>query len=593
MSGKDWLQMGAIGLAFTPAERLATAPTILGNALKVGGGAAAIQTGIEAGQASQGGTFDPLEVASTGLTMGGIQGLFQSLAQNMVPAMRARIKEIGITDGVREQFKKAAAKAGYRVDDVTDDLIYMSLGAADEVAPGRNVPPGQSMAIAGEKEFEIPLTKGQRTGDVPQLAREDRFKVDVTSPRSQRTMLDFEARQQAAVDAARGKVQQTLGPVDGSPGGIVREGVVEAEKAGMAAYQASKADIGNAALSIDGMSGLLRSMRGVTRALDFDKGLPKTAQVLGEVKQFEELIGTMSGKGLRPIDLKRLDLMRRRLGRHIDGAADNADRWQVTQIKNQFDDYLDAAVERALFTGDENALAALKESRGIFSQYAKKFRQQKVRGASGRTVDNDAAGVFIERLVAANPTDTEVVNAVFGASGINKPAGNAMARRYMEILGQDSEGWKAIRQEAFRRMVKTNKVNGNDVISGTNTLKAIDDALEKSPELMRTLFTDQEIAYIRRFAAQVKRTQPDVPRSRFNPSGSGVMVVNATKELIQRIPMLATVFGDPLTAMGASAVSGMTNAGKAASSVTAPRMPYRVFDGLVAGGEAAVQTVKQ
>lgn len=593
MTPVDWMKLGGIALAFTPATKAATAPTIMGNALKVGAAGAGIQTGIEALQSSEGGEFSVPDIAVTAATMGGLQAIFQGIAQKLAPALRERVQNIGVTDPVRRDFLKAAQEAGFKADEVTDEMIRLAVSSADNAAPGRPIPPGQALAIAGEQEFGIPLTRGQRTGEQSQLAFEDRVRVDTSRPAAQRTILDFEQRQQLpAIDAARRQVEETIGVVDGRPGAVIRQGVQDAEKLAMAQYDDAISQVGPATLDASGMKGLMLSLKRTSRSMEFDKSLPKTSQVLGEVDSYVKLLNTFDGKGLQPTTLKTIEQMRQRLNRHISAAENPADKRQVVLLKRQFDDYLDAAVEKALFSGDPAALEALKSSRNIFSQYAKKFRPQEIRGKSGRIVDTDQAGQFIERIISANPTDEQIVNSVFGAAGINKEAGAAMARRYASILGRDSEGWAAVRHEAVRRLVKTYKVNSENVISGTNTLKALDDAMEKSPTLMRTLFTDGEIALIKRFAVQVKRTQPDVVKSRFNPSGSGVVIMNKVNDLISKIPLLASALGDPLTAAGANAVSGVTTAGKARAAIRPFQLPYGVKSAAVVGGESTLQQAK-
>ncbi len=97
-----------------------------------------------------------------------------------------------------------------------------------------------------------------------------------------------------------------------------------------------------------------------------------------------------------------------------------------------------------------------------------------------------------------------------------------MAARFKDILGPDSVEWNQVRQAAFRDLVKTTKFNGDDLISGQQSLASLDKAMKQNKSLMTEIFTPNEIGKIRRFFTLAKRSQPDLRRSRMNPSGSGV-----------------------------------------------------------------------
>ena len=239
-------------------------------------------------------------------------------------------------------------------------------------------------------------------------------------------------------------------------------------------------------------------------------------------------------------------------------------------MKRAFDDYLDDAVQKALFAGDDQSLEALKNARGLFADYAKKFRAQPTRGRSGRTVDRDEAGQFIEKIIDANPTDEQIVNAVFGASGLNKGSGAAMAKRFKSILGNDSEGWNAVRRQAFNRLIKTIKINGDDVVSGQQTLKAIDDATKNNGSLVKEIFSKEELGLIRRLALHIKRTQPDIVKSRENPSGTAQVAGKAFGDVIKRLGNAFAFSGEPLlmaTSSGVSVSKGFRNSSKAKNAI--------------------------
>ena len=582
----DAVQLGGLLAAFFPSSKLAAgASTLKGAALRVGAGTGATQAGLEGIQASQGGDFNAGDVALAGLTAGGFQLGLQRLAQS-IPGLREKVRTAGITEDVRNLYRETAVKLGFNVDDVTDDVIRSSVEDA-----GRAVSPGEGLALQGEKEFGIPLTQGQRSLDDAALSVEDRARSGLSGESSQRVIRGFEEQQQIpAVNQAKEAVEAQIGGQEGA-GSIVRESVKAAEKVADEAVGEAFDAVGKTELSNDGLKGLLRNVKSSVRSVEFDQSLPQTSSLLKQVGNLEKVI--KSFKGLKPADLNRIEQMRRRINTAI-GAADNpVDKRQVTLMKRAFDDSLDDAVQNALFTGDDQALASLKEARSLFSEYAKKFRAQPIRGKSGRIVDRDEAGQFIEKIIDANPTDEQIVNAVFGASGLNKGSGSAMAKRFREVLGEDSEGWKAIRQAAVKRIIKTSKVNGDDVVSGSKTLTALSDAVEKNGTLVNELFTKQEIGLLRRFAAQVKRTQPDLVRSRENPSGTAQVAGKSAADLLTKISVLTGDGSLFLTSKGIQTAKGFSNTAKAKNAVKPFSSLKRVKPGAVAGSEAATQKLKE
>jgi hypothetical protein len=564
----DAMQLGGFMAAFSPAAKTgAGASTILRGAAKVGATSTATQAGIEGVQESQGGDFNKADIAITGATAGVLQGLFQKVAQH-IPALRQKIKETGITDEIRDIYQKTAVRLGMSADDITDDVIRESTRNATGA-----VTPETGLALRGEKEFAVPLTQGQRSLDDAALSFEDRARVGLSGESAQRVMRGFEDEiQKPAVIAAKEGIESTIGGAStGSPGGVIREGVKTAERTADDAVGAAYDAVGSAELSVGGVKELFRHVKNSVRGVEFDKTLPQTAGLLSEVSKGQKLIKAFEGRGLKGTNLSQIENMRKRINTALSAADNPADKRQVTLIKRSFDDYLDSAVQKALFSGDENALSTLKEARGLFSEYAKKFRAQPVRGKSGRIVDRDESGQFIEKLIDADPTDEQVVNAVFGASGMNKLSGAAMAARFRDILGPESDGWSAVRRSAVKRLIQTTRDGkGVETVSGAKTLTALDKAMENNASLMKEVFSNDEIGMLRRFAAHVKRTQAAPAKSRENPSGTAQVAGKALGEIVNRVGQLFALSGQPIvlaTTTGAQMARGATQGGKAAAAI--------------------------
>jgi len=594
ISARDMMQLGFQVAAFAPAKAAAAASFLKG-AFQVGAKSGGIQAAQDLASQAAGredevrlSNIDKGDVGFAAGVGGAAQMVFKTLAP-IFPALRRQITESGITDKVRATFRDAAVKSGLSPDDVNDEMIKGMLRQADEA-----VSTDKALALQGEAEFGIPLTKGQRSLDDAQLSTEDAMRAGSRGEGAQRVVRGFETEQQIpAINAAKDQVSSQIGGPTTNQGGVVKESIRAAERAGDDAVSEAFEQVGDASLTPDGMSLLLKNTRQSVRGMEFDPTLPQTANVLKQIKGFEKTINTFKGKGLRPTDLNKIEQIRRRLNTAV-GAAEKSDKRQVVIMKNAFDDALDDAVINSLFTGDAQALGSLKSARKLFADYAKKFRANPKKGKSGRVVDRDEPGQFIEKIVSANPTDEQVINAVFGASGLNKGAGRDMAIRFREILGKDSEGWGAIRQAAFKRLIKTNTVNGKELVSGQKTIKAINEALEKNGTLVREIFSPEEISLLRRFAVQVKRTQPDLVKSRENPSGTAQALTKTVSDLTQKVSQMLALKGDfTLFAgmKGVEATKGFRGSSQAKDAVR----PFKLIDarpGLVSGSTATAVTAQ-
>lgn len=595
VSIRDLTQMGFQIAAFNPAAKAASAAgSILGNSAKVAAASAGTQAGIDlAGQAS--GRTDDVSLgnisgADAALAAAGgglVQGLFQGLSK-FIPALRQKIAQSGITDEVRNSVRETAIKLGFNADDVTDDVIRQVTAQADDA-----VNP-QSFALQGEREFRVPLTAAQRTMDDAALSFEDAARAGSRGEKAQRIMRGFETEKQIpAINRAANEVTERVvgGPVSASSradrGALVVEQVQGAERTAKAAVDAAYDAVGDASLKPGGFQKLIESTKKAIDDIEFinEPALtPATDTVLRRLSAASETIGrTVSGGAemLTPAHINRIEAVRKSLGALHKAAANPTDGANILQMQRRFDDFMDDAVKNALFSGDDTALAALKNARSTFRDYAQKFRVRKSKTKSGRNIP-DPQGDFIEKMISSNPTGEQVVNAVFGASGFTKQGGANMAIRFRDILGAESEGWRAIKQEAVSRLIKTNTVNGSPIVSGQKSLAAINDAIEKNGSLMRELFSKDDLGVLRRFALHVKRTQPDLVRSRENPSGTGQAVTKTLADLARRVGNIFAMGGDPAlmaTTRGVEVARGFTAGSRASKSV-------RPFERFIANPDA-------
>src|SRR5690606_7172210 len=205
-------------------------------------------------------------------------------------------------------------------------------------------------------------------------------------------MLGFEKQSQApAIDAARQNLQQSVAgkaPIIGSKseaGALLKEGILRAEQQADDAVRQAYAEVGDASLTPEGFKKLLSATKSAIRGDTFVKSkelAPATSNLLETIQKAQATIASVeksSNARLKPVTLNRIEELRRTLSHYASAAANPTDKRNILTMKQAFDDYLDEAVQKALFTGDDAALDALKKARGTFSEYAKKFRAQDIR----------------------------------------------------------------------------------------------------------------------------------------------------------------------------------------------------------------------
>jgi hypothetical protein len=652
ISFRDVMQFAGQAAAYTPAARTARAgAAALSNAARVGSASAATagatsalsdQAAKERGTVKLGdvremlnnppdrGSFkeeyeaqlqglerlDPEienkgEMALTGVIGAGSQAVVQTAARAL-PWLYSKIKATKgqVTDDIRQAVRRTVASIGGNADDVTDDMILDIAMATREGAS-----PAEAVAVAGEREFDVPLKAGQRTLDDAQLSFEEASRTGTRGEAAQRISRSFEEKQQQKIGAAQGRISQQViggGSVEGgrgTRGAIIGEQVRTAEEAASEAVSKAYDAVGDASLKPGAFQDLIKATRQAIDDVEFvnrPKLTKATNEVLNDLDKAARTIGRKavtpseqpriqiaqnisdlskaptapaeqeSGK-LTATHINQIEAVRKSIRALKDTAENMTDRRNITEIQRRFDNFMDDAVANALFEGDEAALQAIKHARGVFREYANKFRSQKTVTKGGKRLP-DPQGDFIEKLVAGDPTGEQVVNAVFGAGNFSNTAGAKMASRFKQILGADSEGWRAIKEEAVSRLFKTNTINGQPVLSGQKTLTAINDAMEKNGSLMHEIFSKQEIGLMRRFAAHVKRTQPDLVRSRENPSGTAQTYIKAIKKL-------------PFADAASELIGGLGTSGQRARAATRTFEETRqlVKPGTVAAGTAGGQ----
>lgn len=427
--------------------------------------------------------------------------------------------------------------------------------------------------VLGRKEFGFIYTQGQQMLDPArkfrQLSQEEYLRQQ---PGAAIPFLNQATNNEQALQRA---ITDTTGRMGAAPGATPGElsNVVQGRVAAQAdelkgrinkAYQTA-GQSERAAVSADSVR---QAPQRVRQALgDFDITSELTPATERTVRQMTNAANAMPD-GTKAVTLRSLETQRRIINNNIAAAANPTDRRAMTILKREYDNWMDDAFENALVSGDEAALKAMKEARGLRAEFGRRF-------------EGDAqADKFVADLIDGGRTPEEMLNVALGAGQVSKSSGGRFITRLRAAVNDDPETINALRAAQFLRMTTdaTGKPLGPQAI--TNNIMRMEFGNRSA---MDALYTPVEWLQVKRLAAALK---PLVPTGDFAKS-------SGTAERLAR--MLASQSG-PIgqTPIVGGIISGLENVrtGLQANRVlTAPlRAPLRPVPTAAAGAATLKET---
>lgn len=458
-------------------------------------------------------------------------------------------------------------------------------------APAPGIDPAQRVADA--ETFGIPLTQGQRTGNLVQTAEEEALRHASRGQGPANTMQEFARRQSDAAATARQGMQDqfagTGAPINtADEAGEAATGAIRGRAADLrkeSQRQYAKAEAADPVIRADHVRQVKEDFvkRLVATNFPFDDKLHPTAfKALQEIDRLAA-IPDVGGSSIQGMSLKGIETVRRRM--LVTKGTNPDDMRAMKLVRDTFDEWLDDAVDRKLFDGDPTGLVALKEARASWSKYR----------ALTNPKTGDDAGRIVSKMVKNDVTGQEVGNWLFGSSIINPPATTVrVARRLKKELGTDNDAWSAIRQAAWIRMTKGKDGQELGPQALASAIHGFVDGRGKA--LARELFAPEELSLMRKFA-NVQRTLVPDPRAT-NPSKSSYGLARALQPIVTGLASaLGFQSGGVVGAIGAAAGvpavrSIIGNA--AARRATNPKLLQPIFTNAeevsAAGFEAAGRT---
>ena len=496
---EDVTRFGAKAAAFVPAAMGAGAAAGLGLAARVGAGALGSAV-TDAGMQKLSGReeVDRGQVAVTGVIGGAAEAIAPVLGK-IGKYLKTKYTERQWTKLSTTEQRRAIARQltadGFR----PSDLRGMSRETLNDFGVAR-IRAGQTVspeATIAEQEFGYRLTRGQMMPDdtvvegankFQQLSREETLR---STPSGERFRRIVEKNTNQTDDNLQSMAERMVGrntsdsPMESAQ--RVQEGILDAERALKSkvddAYGAARSYNANIA-----DEAILAIPDRVTTALRDSATILDDALTPGAVRVMKDLSDNPE------TSIRMLDIQRQRINNMFSDTMDRRDKRALKIIKDAFDDAIGDAIDNQMFTGDPQALDALKKARGLYADYAKKFRS------------NDQAGKIVQKIIDRDAAPEEIANLMIGVNGMSKAGSARIAKRYGEIVGRDSEAFNSLREMAFLTITRkpTNETKGAQALVST-----IKKALEgQGSSLMKELYTEAELSTLKRFSQALEATIP-------------------------------------------------------------------------------------
>lgn len=484
LDSQDVLRTGANIASYLPAVRTARAISGGSTVLRAGATGALSAATNAAGQKAAGREdIDGGEVAvAGGFGAGGellapIAGLVVKAIKNNPARGNARAFEI--------------LKRDLGIEQPTNAQVATMARGLDEIEAGAD-----PAAVLGADEFGFIYTKGRRMaegqkGKFEALTDEEALRQAPGYPGNQMRGIDQSNRQ--TLETVLGRQLDQVGGVNRpqSPVGAF-ERIGETAKAqadeldGRVSAAYDKAAQGNrTSVSADAVRQAPDRIKRALREFPVGDLTPATRDILARLR--------FSAEGMTPgtkgVTLRAIEDQRKLINNAFGAAANSTDRNALRVLKGEYDRWLDDAFDNALISGDEQALAAMKEARGLRAEYGRRFEG-----------DNADVDKFVQAMIGGDKTPDELIGVALGSSQVSKAGAARFVERLKVATNNDPEVLGALKAAHLMRLTqaKTGETLGMQAVRA-NILAAE----QNTPSVLRSLYAPGEWAQIKRLATAI------------------------------------------------------------------------------------------
>lgn len=262
-----------------------------------------------------------------------------------------------------------------------------------------------------------------------------------------------------------------------------------------------------------------------------DKDLtPASLKAFNEIKKFVNTFKKKKAqKKVPPRTLGEFEVMRKKLSNYINAAKNNTDKKTAIALKSEFDKLYDDTLDNLLFAGkqgDEVLKKNIKQARTAYQNKETIYGVQTIK--RGPVKVDDAGGVAIQKiLMDPDVTGMKAINYIYGLGTIGrKKNADQIIGRLKTVFGVDKLSPKAaalkspdfakLRSGMIEKMFNDSIRNGK--FNPAAMVRNFDYIFEKNPDFAKQLFDPSEIALLKNFVSEVRKTLK--PADLVNPSNT-------------------------------------------------------------------------
>ncbi|MEM9059025.1 MAG: D-Ala-D-Ala carboxypeptidase family metallohydrolase [Pseudomonadota bacterium] len=584
----DWFALDKSGLSMRDAQEvLKEGPLLVGGAmlgarlgLKAVGGTTGRVVGSGLGTASgdsgvqmmnirsgSGADFNSFRTAMAGAFGAGGELVFSQIGRVFGPIFSATRNFRG--GRITSEGRAAIERAGIDPDVISDSFanhfqrrVREANGATDEAV---------RMAIADE--FQIPLTRGQATGDVSQSAFEEAARNEARGALAGRRVRGIDDQARKHVDAAVEDIAKGFGDADTALGAAERAG--GAIKDAAAAYRQAADD---AYRTLSETDATVQGKVALNLGNSLKRGVEMGGTIVDEgtpnaLKAVQFINKRFAGGERGSIGFDRIESTRQQINRLVSAArkgSNGADEAAMLELKKGYDTWMDRLFTRTLLDGDPAILTKAKQARSSWSEWKRNFFGQ------GK---NDDAGRALEKLVEMDATPEEVARVLYGGIAVGEKGSSVrLATKLKDILPEDA--WNNIRAGAWLRLTET---PAGKPTFGPERLAGRIEAFVggNGSSMSKVLYTAEERALMGRLAQALRILVP--PKEATNPSKTSYGNARLAQDTFRSFAALLG-FSEGGLSGGLGSAIATTIPGMARDAVRGAAIPARGARGPVRGG---------
>lgn len=437
-------------------------------------------------------------------------------------------------------------------------------------------------------QFGVPLTEGEAQQNFDKIALERRALRGGEGNRAQDVARNFMDERNQRLGQVRDDIAQTMDPfgqriveTPQDAAGLAGQGVRSAAQ-GLREIRNQRYDeMANlpGEFHASAFEGIAQRIRGELTLGDRpviidDRTTPIASQALQDIDNHinqlriqnrADPFGQPSRENIIGINLAGVDQTRKRLVSFYTDARTwppNADMRATQAVLRGFDDQVQQAIERGLFSGDDRALAALREARDAHSEYMRTYTSQGNSDDVGRVMQHILGSPQRE---AATPT--EIANYLYGSAKVGaKGLSYRLADRLANVLGRSSPEWIGVKQGLWARLTDT--AEGAADMGPQRIVNRITEFLNGDGQATaQRMFSPQERRLMSEYADVLRQTIP--PPGAVNYSNN-VPMLSSMRHMMTRFFM--TTLGSHIGGLVGSVAGGAASlASKPVREITQAR----------------------